>query len=421
MLLEVGSRVEMGFFLFDWIKDLLGFILNCIYTLLSMVGIENVAVCIIVFTIIIKLCMMPTFYKQQKSQKLMSVVQPEIQKITNKYKNKKDSISMAKQQSEMQAVYDKYGTSPTSGCLSTVVTMLVILALYRVIYDLHHYITPINKLLTEIADAIKNSGVKDYTGVLQDFVKQNKISGVAYEGSKKTSDIVNVLNNIKPDQWDTLQKAFGSSKECTEIISVNSAKLVDIHKVAAGLNFKDSPLDKIVPGIIVPILALLTQLYSIHQMNKKQKTQQNGQDNPMMQSMMTMNKIMPFFSFMICISLPIGIGIYWILGSVIQIIQTFFFDKHFDKMDVEQLVKENIEKASRKQASGKKSYMQRLIDAQQELEEQKQMSIKDYARINSKNYSENNNHDDIDNGGGENYKSGSISSYANIMKSGKGK
>ena len=121
--------------------------------------------------------------------------------------------------------------------------------------------------------------------------------------------------------------------------------------------------------------------------------------------------------------MPIGIGIYWILGSVIQIIQTYIFDSHFDKMDVDALVKENIEKASQRKASGKKSYMQRLMDAQQELEEQNTKSLKDYARINSKNYSEKENLDDIDNGSKENktYKSGSISSYANIMKSEKGK
>ena len=422
MILEVGSRLEMGFFLFDWIRDLLGWILNLIYSLLSTIGIQNAAVCIIVFTILIKLLMMTTFYQQQKSQKLMSVVQPELKKITEKYKNKKDQASMTKQQMETQAVYDKYGINPASGCLSTLVTMLVIFALYQVIYNLHEYITPINELLTDIAKAIKDSGVNNYTEVLEKFAKKAELTQV-YKGSNKTEDIVNLLNNIKPNQWDDLQKLFASSKECTEVITTNSAKLVDIHNVAFGLNFRQAPTDKLIPGVLIPILALVTQLYSIHQMTKKQKTQQDMNDNPMMQSMMTMNKIMPLFSFFICLSMPIGIGIYWILGSVVQIIQTFFFDRHFAKMDVDKLVKENIEKASKKKASGKKSYMQKLMDAQQDLEEKNEKSIKDYAHIKSKNYSENNDSDDIDNGSEENktYKSGSISSYANILKSEKGK
>jgi YidC/Oxa1 family membrane protein insertase len=162
-------------------------------------------------------------------------------------------------------------------------------------------------------------------------------------------------------------------------------------------------------------------MYSIHQVSKKTLEQQSGQDNPMMQSMLMMNKIMPLFSFFITLSMPIGIGIYWILGSVIQIIQTFFFDMHFSKIDVDELVRQNIEKASKKKNSGKKSYMQRMLDAQAELEQQREMSLKDYAHINSKNYSEKNNNDDIDNGSQNNYKTGSISSYANIMKSEKGK
>ena len=78
--------------------------------------------------------------------------------------------------------------------------------------------------------------------------------------------------------------------------------------------------------------------------------------------------------------MPIGIGIYWILGSVIQIIQTFFFDMHFSKIDVDELVRQNIEKASKKKNSGKKSYMQRMLDAQAELEQQREMSLKDYAK-----------------------------------------
>jgi len=424
MLLDVVSNIKMAGSPFGFINDILGFILNFIYELLSKVGIENAAVCVIVFTILIKLAMLPTFYKQQKTQKLNSVVQPEIQKIQNKYKNKKDSASLAKQQNEMQAVYDKYGTSPTSGCLGTLVTMIVIFALYRVIYNMHEYIKPINELLTEMALAIKDSGVDNFTKVLTEFAKDNGITAQIYDGGKKTSDIVNLLNNIKPDQWGELEKAFASSTECVKVLSTNADKINDINSVIGGLNFRYAPTDKMWPGLLVPVLALVTQLYSIHQMMKKQMAaSKDMQDNPMMQSMMTMNKIMPLFSFFICLSMPIGIGIYWILGSVIQIIQTFFFDKHFSKIDVDKLVQENIEKASRKKSSGKKSYMQKLLDAQAELEaEHKEMSLRDYARISSKNYSENNNYDDIDNDNSEKkYKSGSISSYANIMKSEKGK
>ena len=423
MLLDMVSNIRIAASPFGFVNDILGYILNLIYGLLSKVGIENAAVCIIVFTILIKLAMMPTFYKQQKTQKLNTVVQPEIQKIQNKYKNKKDSASMAKQQNEMQAVYDKYGTSPTSGCLSTLVTMIVIFALYRVIYDMHVYIVPIKELLTEMADAIRNSGVENFTTVLSDFAKENGIASQIYDGGKKTSDIVNLLSNIKPDQWPELEKAFAASKDCVSVISANSDKLNDINGVIGGLNFRYAPTDKLWPGLLVPILALATQLFSINQMTKKQMaTSKDMQDNPMMQSMMTMNKIMPLFSFFICLSMPIGIGIYWILGSVIQIIQTFFFDMHFSKIDIDTLVKENIEKASKKKNSGKKSYMQKLLDAQAEYEQQSQMSLKDYAHINSKNYSEKNNDDDIVNGScNNNYKNGSISSYANIMKSQKGK
>ena len=78
----------------DFIAMILGKFIEWIYELLTLVGIHNAALSIIIFTIIVYAFMIPMNYKQQKSQKLMNVVQPEIQKITNKYKGKKDNASL---------------------------------------------------------------------------------------------------------------------------------------------------------------------------------------------------------------------------------------------------------------------------------------------------------------------------------------
>ena len=84
--------------------------------------------------------MMPLTIKQQRTSKMTSVMNPEIQAIQKKYRNKRDQASMMKQQEEMQQVYDKYGTSMMSGCLPLLIQMPLLFALYPVIYDIQDYI-----------------------------------------------------------------------------------------------------------------------------------------------------------------------------------------------------------------------------------------------------------------------------------------
>ena len=93
------------------IAKLLGFIMNGIFELLSSIGIENIGLCIILFTIVIYTLMLPMTIKQQKFTRLSAVMNPEIQAIQQKYKGKQDQASMMKMQEEQKLIYEKYGTS----------------------------------------------------------------------------------------------------------------------------------------------------------------------------------------------------------------------------------------------------------------------------------------------------------------------
>lgn len=123
---------------FAWI---LGKILEIIYDLFSTMGIYNIGFCIIAFTIVVRMLMLPMQIKQQKFSKLNSVMTPEIQKIQKKYQGKKDQQSQLAQQEEIKAVYDKYGTSPTGSCLQLLIQMLFFLHFYRVIMNVRHMLS----------------------------------------------------------------------------------------------------------------------------------------------------------------------------------------------------------------------------------------------------------------------------------------
>lgn len=122
---------------------LLGKVMNFIYTILdNMLSTDTglVGLSIILYTIFVYTLMLPMTINQQKSSRMMAVINPEVQKIQKKYKNKRDQASMMKQQEEIQQVYDKYGTSMMGGCLPMLIQMPLLFALYPVIYDIERYV-----------------------------------------------------------------------------------------------------------------------------------------------------------------------------------------------------------------------------------------------------------------------------------------
>lgn len=132
---------------------LLGKIMDFIYTVLDKLLPTDsglVGLSIILYTIIVYTIMLPLTVKQQRTSKMSSVMNPEIQAVQKKYKNKRDQASQLKMQEEMQQVYDKYGTSMTSGCLPLLIQMPLLFALYPVIYDMGSYVPAIKNATTDV-------------------------------------------------------------------------------------------------------------------------------------------------------------------------------------------------------------------------------------------------------------------------------
>ena len=101
------TKVSMP--IIGWVSEILGWMINVIYSGLELIGITNIGLSIILFTLVVYLLMTPLQIKQQKFSKLNAVMQPEIQKIQKKYNGKKDQDSMMKQNEEISAVSQKYG------------------------------------------------------------------------------------------------------------------------------------------------------------------------------------------------------------------------------------------------------------------------------------------------------------------------
>ncbi len=153
------------------IAKLLGWIMNGMYILMEKVGITNVGLSIILFTIVIYALMFPLTYKQQKFSKLSQKMNPELQAVQKKYKDKKDTVSMQNMQTETQQIYEKYGVSPIRQLCADVNPDAFLLALYRVFMNVPAYISSVKDVYLDLVDKIMaTSGYHGYG-----FMKKNLI------------------------------------------------------------------------------------------------------------------------------------------------------------------------------------------------------------------------------------------------------
>ena len=144
------------------IAKFLGWIMNGMYILMEKIGISNVGLSIILFTIVIYMLMFPLTYKQQKFSKLSQKMNPELQAVQKKYKDKKDPTSMQNMQTETQMIYEKYGVSPAGNCVQMLIQFPLLLALYRVFMNVPAYISSVKQVYMGLVDNIMaTSGYQD--------------------------------------------------------------------------------------------------------------------------------------------------------------------------------------------------------------------------------------------------------------------
>ncbi len=341
-----------------WISTALGFIMDGIFRLLSLAGIQNLGLCIIIFSIIVYMLMTPLQVRQQKFSKLSAVMNPELQKVQKKYQGKKDQVSMQKMQEETQAVYAKYGVSPTGSCLQMIIQLPILWALWQVIYKIPAYVDSVRVVFTDLVNKIV--AVDGYTQLIQNFITDNKVSRVKLilEGGKATQNsIIDFLYALSPSQWKSLSSVSEFSG-FSSTIDGTAARISSMQNFL-GMNIAEQPLYYVrnafaggaiilaILALLIPILSAATQILNVKLMPQPAQSEEGG---AMAGSMKTMNTIMPIMSAVFCFTFPIGIGIYWISSALVRSVQQVVINRHLDKMDMDELVKQNMKKLEEKRA-----------------------------------------------------------------------
>lgn len=352
------------------IAKLLGMLMDWIYSGISDITggrVESVVLSIVIITIIIYMCLLPLTIKQQKFSKLSQKMQPEMQAIQAKYKDKKDQASMMAMQEETQLLYQKYGISPMGSCVQMLIQMPILLALYRVFYNIPAYLSGVKGSFTGLVDSIQQtSGYQDTLVSLMEKYNVVTSSGLnASNAASKLADasgdtlsnyIIDILYKLPSKGWDALMdgKFFDGIQSAVEkthdaLLHFNyflGLNISDTPWYIIKSNFTDKP-DKwllfVILALLIPVLSYLTQMLNIKLM--PQAT--NGNDQ-MASQMKMMNLMMPLMSLFFCFTVPVGLGIYWICSALVRGIQQFFVNRHIENLDLEAVMAKNEEKAKKK-------------------------------------------------------------------------
>ena len=314
------------------------------YTLTGSYGLA-----IILFTLVVKLIMLPFQVKSKKSMMRMNRMNGKIQEIQKKYAN-----NQAKMGEEMQKLYAEEGVSPMSGCLWSFLPLPILLALYSIMRQPITHLMMISKdTAAGLVEKAAAAGV-DITNIatIKDGVTQFTAYGQINLVKAITSQAPEVVDGL--DKWIHLDFSF---------IGLDLAATPT--SVFGSFSFSWA----VIGLILIPILAggfqLLMSIYTM-------RTQpQQGANGASMKGMMYM---MPLMSVYIAFIMPAALGIYWIAQSVFSLIQEVIMTKFFNKKIEEE---ENARYEARQAERQKRMEEGRRQQAERKNQEERKQTLKE--------------------------------------------
>ena len=268
---------------------------------------------IILFTLVVKLIMLPFQIKSKKSMLRMNRLSGKMQEIQKKYAN-----NQMKQQEEIQKLYAEEGVSPMSGCLWSFLPLPILIALYSIIRQpITHFMMLGDEILIKAVETAKNVGISlENIVTFKDGVMQYNNAGVPVMQPYGQINLVKELATRAPE--------FGENIDGW--INVNYSFL--------GMDLAANPWDAVkafTPTLACIALIAIPILAGGFQLVMSWYTMKNQPSNGNAGSMKTMMYMMPLMSVYIAFIMPAALGIYWIAQSVFSLVQEVFMTKFFNK------------------------------------------------------------------------------------------
>jgi YidC/Oxa1 family membrane protein insertase len=309
------------------------------YFIYNTIGFHNYALSLVFFTIVYKLIMLPLSIKQIKSTQKMQEIQPELQRIQERYKNDREKLN------EMTIkLYQEKGYSPTSGCLPLFIQFPIIIALFFVIrmpltymfeipaYSLGQMVIASVEKGTFSKDTLRE---KNYDAISYDprqvYDAYNKNDSYfeikLIDSYKKHPEILENNDTLTPAQKEVLRRY---NIKLLGIFNLGTQPVLDFNKIIAE------------PGVYIPAWILLliavftTYLTSLFMMpNAMKKRDKSGKDRDKNTNAGCANKSMlymsPIMTFIFGTAMPSGLAFYWSIQSVLSYIQHILMNRIYKK------------------------------------------------------------------------------------------
>ena len=293
--------------------NIFGYILNFIYNI-----VQNYGLAIIIFSILVKLLMIPISVKQQKTMKKSTKIQAKMKELQFKYKNNPEKLNQ-----ETMELYKSENMSPFSGCLSAIVQLILLFAVFYLVRS------PLTYMKKVDADVISK-----YTKVIKEYKLSENSAYPEIDVIREIDNIRSLKNNENIDQTE---------EERTDLAEIKEEELenLKINMDFLGLNLAQVPTKSSDwKAYIIPILYVLVSVISMRITNptspktkpvenkeEKSLTKPEEEFDPMAQMNKNMNMMFPVMYLAVALIAPLGLALYWLMNSLLMILERLALNK----------------------------------------------------------------------------------------------
>jgi len=306
--------------MFAFISNVFGYLLNFLYELVN-----NYGIAIILFSIILRIILLPITIKQQKSMQKTNKIQGQLKSLQVKYKNNPEMLNK-----ETMELYKREKISPFSGCLSGIIQIIIILSVFYLVSQPLTYMKKANDNNPELKAA-----VEEYKNQVKEGNSKTRYIEIATiaKMSEEYKGIDDKINNTEANEAE--KNNLVNRKGILEKLNINMEFLgLDLSKVP-NENLKDFTV------YIIPLLYVISSFISIrittNAQNKKKNDENKDKDevDSMAQMSKSMSYMMPIMTLSIAFIAPLGLALYWFVSNVLMIAERFIIKKITDNKEAE--------------------------------------------------------------------------------------
>ena len=304
--------------MFNFFANIFGYLLQLVYHLVN-----NYGLAIILFTVVIKILLLPLSIKQQRSMKKSAELNEKMKVLQFKYKNDPEKLNQ-----EMMNLYKSENMSPFSGCLSAIVQIILLFAVFYLVRSPLTYMEKVNP---------------DIINKYSKIVKENNLST---NSAYPEIEIIRELDNIKnlKNTENTNNEEQTTEENKTDLAEINNDEIdsLYINMDFLGLNLAQVPTrSSDWKAYIIPVLYVIVAIISMRitnptktnkkatKENKDEKALSNPEDefDPMAQMNKNMNMMFPVMYLAVALIAPLGLALYWLMNSLLMIIERLILNK----------------------------------------------------------------------------------------------